>query len=44
VRVAFDPAGLSNPEKVLPRSRLCAERPGPYEPHPLEAAGVAELF
>ncbi|MGC1274154.1 MAG: FAD-linked oxidase C-terminal domain-containing protein, partial [Planctomycetaceae bacterium] len=44
VRIAFDPAGLSNPDKVLPRPRLCAERPGPYEPHPLETAGVAELF
>jgi len=44
IRIAFDPAGLSNPDKVLPRPRLCAERPGPYEPHPLETAGVAELF
>ncbi|HEX6985247.1 MAG TPA: FAD-linked oxidase C-terminal domain-containing protein, partial [Planctomycetaceae bacterium] len=44
VRIAFDPAGLSNPEKIFPRPRLCAERPGPYEPHPLETAGVAELF
>lgn len=44
VRIAFDPQGLSNPEKVFPRPRLCAERPGPYEPHPLETAGVAELF
>ena len=44
VRIAFDPRSLSNPEKVFPRPKLCAERPGPYEPHPLETAGVAELF
>lgn len=44
VRIAFDPAGLANPEKVFPRPRLCAERPGPYKPHPLETAGLAELF
>jgi len=44
VRRAFDPKGLSNPGKVFPRPRLCAERPGPYVPHPLETAGVAELF
>ncbi len=44
VRIAFDPQSLSNPGKVFPRPRLCAERPGPYEPHPLETAGVAELF
>jgi glycolate oxidase len=44
VRCAFDPERLSNPDKVFPRPRLCAEKPGPYEPHPLEVAGVAELF
>jgi glycolate dehydrogenase FAD-linked subunit len=44
VRCAFDPDRLSNPTKVFPRPRLCAERPGPYRPHPLETAGVAELF
>ncbi len=44
VRCAFDPERLSNPEKVFPRPRLCAERAGPYQPHPLEVAGVAELF
>jgi glycolate oxidase len=44
VRCAFDPQHLSNPDKVFPRPRLCAERPGPYAPHPLETAGVAELF
>jgi glycolate oxidase len=44
VRCAFDPERLSNPEKVFPRPRLCAERKGPYTPHPLEIAGVAQLF
>ena len=44
VRCAFDPENLSNPDKVFPRPRLCAEKPGPYTPHPLETAGVAEFF
>jgi len=44
VRCAFDPEQLSNPGKVFPRTRLCAERTGPYQPHPLEAAGVAQFF
>ncbi|HEX2714298.1 MAG TPA: FAD-linked oxidase C-terminal domain-containing protein [Candidatus Acidoferrales bacterium] len=44
VRCAFDPDLLSNPTKVFPRTRLCAERTGPYQPHPLEVAGVAEFF
>ena len=44
VRRAFDPKNLANPGKVFPTPRLCAERPGPYVPHPLETAGVAELF
>ena len=44
VRIAFDPKGLSNPMKLFPRPRLCAERQGPYVPHPLETAGVAEFF
>ena len=44
VRCAFDPQSLSNPDKVFPRPRLCADRPGPYTPHPLETAGVAEIF
>ena len=44
VRCAFDPACLSNPGKLFPRLRLCAEKPGRYEPHPLEVAGVAQLF
>jgi glycolate oxidase len=44
VRVAFDPLGICNPRKIFPRPRLCAERSGPYVPHALETAGVAELF
>ncbi|HEY1767637.1 MAG TPA: FAD-linked oxidase C-terminal domain-containing protein [Terracidiphilus sp.] len=44
VRCAFDPENIANPDKVFPRPRLCADRPGPYRPHPLETAGVAEIF
>jgi glycolate oxidase len=44
VRCAFDPEQLSNPGKVFPRPRLCAEKQGRYEPHPLEVAGVAQFF
>jgi glycolate oxidase len=44
VRCAFDPERLSNPDKIFPRPRLCAEKTGKYEPHPLEAAGVAQYF
>jgi len=44
VRCAFDPESIANPDKVFPRPRLCAEKPGPYTPHPLETAGIAEFF
>lgn len=44
VRCAFDPEQLSNPTKVFPRPRMCGEKQGPYEPHPLEKAGVAQFF
>ncbi len=44
VRRAFDPRNLANPDKLFPRPRLCGEKTGPYEPHPLETAGVAEFF
>jgi glycolate oxidase len=44
VRCSFDPDNLSNPEKIFPEPRLCGEKSGPYSPHPLETAGVAELF
>jgi glycolate oxidase len=44
VRCAFDPEQLSNPTKVFPRPRLCAEKQGPYVPHPLETSGAAQFF
>jgi glycolate oxidase len=44
VRVAFDPQNIANPDKVFPRTKLCAEKTGPYTPHPLEQSGVAEFF
>ena len=44
VRAAFDPQNIANPDKVFPRTKLCAEKTGPYTPHPLEQAGVAEFF
>ena len=42
VRTALNPKGLCNPGKVFPTPRLCGEKPGPYEPHPAERAGLAE--
>jgi glycolate oxidase len=42
LRCAFDPEQRANPGKVMPTPRLCGEVPGPYRPHPLEQAGVAE--
>jgi glycolate oxidase len=45
LRRAFDPAGLANPGKVFPTPRLCGEPPrGRTGPHPLQQAGVAEVF
>lgn len=44
VRCAFDPQQISNPGKIFPRPRLCAEKTGPYQPHPLEQAGIAQFF
>jgi glycolate oxidase len=44
VRCAFDGANLLNPGKVFPTPRLCGEKPGPYVPHPAEAAGLAERW
>jgi glycolate oxidase len=45
VRRAFDPANIANPEKLFPTPRLCGERSrGSYAPHPIEAAGLAEVF
>ena len=43
VRHAFDPHNLANPDKLFPRPRLCGEKTGPYTPHPLETAGIAEF-
>jgi glycolate oxidase len=45
VRCAFDPDNISNPGKVFPTPRLCGEVPGRHKgPHPLQAAGLAEVF
>jgi glycolate oxidase len=44
VRAAFDPDGRMNPGKHFPTPRLCGETPGPYRPHPLEAAGIIERW
>jgi glycolate oxidase len=45
VRHAFDPHNIANPEKLFPTPRLCGERSrGTYVPHPIEAAGLAEVF
>lgn len=45
VRRAFDPQNIANPEKLFPTPRLCGERRhGAYIPHPVEAAGIAEVF
>jgi glycolate dehydrogenase FAD-linked subunit len=44
VRCAFDPAGRCNPGKVFPTPRLCGEAPGPRRVHPVEEAGLAEVF
>lgn len=45
VRCAFDPDSIANPGKIFPTPRLCGERPGRYQgPHPVQAAGLAEVF
>jgi len=45
VRCAFDPRGISNPGKIFPTPRLCGEVPGRHKgPHPLQQAGLAEVF
>jgi glycolate oxidase len=45
VRHALDPHNIANPEKLFPTPRLCGERThGAYKPHPIEAAGIAEVF
>jgi len=45
LRCAFDPHALSNPGKVFPTPRLCGEvRPGPRRIHPVEKAGLAQVY
>jgi glycolate oxidase len=44
LRCAIDPSRTLNPDKIFPTPRLCGERPGVYKPHPLQEAGVANLF
>ncbi len=44
LRCAFDPHYLCNPGKMFPTPRLCGERPGPFRMHPVQKAGLAELF
>lgn len=44
LRCAFDSRGLCNPGKVFPTPRLCGEVPGPGRLHPIQQAGLAELF
>jgi glycolate oxidase len=44
IRCAINPDNLCNPDKVYPAPRLCGEVPGPYQPHPIELAGLAERF
>ncbi len=45
LRCAFDPSHLSNPGKIFPTPRLCGEVPGRNKgPHPLQRAGLAEVF
>jgi glycolate oxidase len=44
VRCAFDSEARFNPDKVFPTPRLCGEKPGPYQPHPAEAAGLVERW
>ncbi len=44
LRCAIDPERELNPDKLFPTPRLCGERPGVYKPHPLQEAGLADLF
>jgi glycolate oxidase len=44
LRCAFDPHQICNPGKIFPTPRLCGERPGPFRMHPVQEAGLAELF
>jgi glycolate oxidase len=44
LRCAFDPHRICNPGKIFPTPRLCGERPGPFQMHPVQKAGLAENF
>jgi glycolate oxidase len=44
LRCAIDPNRTLNPDKIFPTPRLCGERPGVYKVHPLQEAGIADLF
>jgi glycolate oxidase len=44
LRCAFDPDNRCNPGKVFPTPRLCGEAPGPRRMHPVERAGLAEVW
>jgi len=44
VRCAFDRDNRCNPGKVFPTPRLCGEAPGPRRVHPVEQAGLAEVW
>src|SRR6266704_1879164 len=44
LRCAFDPDSRCNPGKVFPTPRLCGEVPGPRWVHPVERAGLAEVW
>ncbi len=45
IRCAFDNKGLCNPGKLFPTPRTCVE-PGskPYEEHPVQKAGMGEMY
>jgi glycolate oxidase len=42
LRCAFDGEQRFNPGKIFPTPRLCGDRPGPYQAHATEVAGLAE--
>jgi glycolate oxidase len=44
LRCAIDPDRTLNPDKMFPTPRLCGERPGIYNAHPLQEAGLADIF
>jgi glycolate oxidase len=47
VRVAFDPGGICNPQKIFPRPRLCAiDRPeaGGHAAHAMRSVDAGEIY